>query len=278
MEGEKRSKAKMTPEQVDKLITFGQMALEQGWYDQARDHFEQALTLDASNREAMKGLARVNEILSRREAMVVEPIQGEAVGPPQKETGEQEGAPTHWFKRQSRGRKIAILAGAPLLLLCLCVRLARDESAKVVLYLNSPVGKQAPSETSDSPIAQGLIELIASAEKTIDLAVYGLRNQPVIFEALKEASSRGVVVRIVIDKDLYGASYYSDTHLLEEHFEQVTSDHRVDLETAQMPVEDTPEPFWPPPKGFLGPPQCVGYSLTDGTAIIAVHASREPLA
>ncbi|MGA9347330.1 MAG: phospholipase D-like domain-containing protein [Anaerolineae bacterium] len=44
-----------------------------------------------------------------------------------------------------------------------------------------------------------------------------------------------------------------------------------------MPVEGAPEPFWPPPKGFLGPPQCVGYSLTDGTAIIAVHASREPL-
>ena len=53
---------------VDKLVTFGQMALEQGWYDQAREHFEQALALDASNREAMKGLARVYEILSHRGA------------------------------------------------------------------------------------------------------------------------------------------------------------------------------------------------------------------
>ncbi len=53
---------------VDKLITFGQMALEQGWYDQARDHFEQALALDPSNREAMKGLARVYERLSHRGA------------------------------------------------------------------------------------------------------------------------------------------------------------------------------------------------------------------
>jgi hypothetical protein len=60
---------------VDKLITFGQMALEQGWYDQARDYFEQALALDASNREAMKGLARVNEILSRK--ATVEPIKAE---------------------------------------------------------------------------------------------------------------------------------------------------------------------------------------------------------
>jgi len=53
---------------VDKLITFGQMAVEQGWYDQAREYFEQAVALDASNREAMKGVARVYEILSSRGA------------------------------------------------------------------------------------------------------------------------------------------------------------------------------------------------------------------
>jgi len=67
-------------EEVDKLISYGQMALEQGWYDQARDYFEQALGLDASNREAMKGLAQANEILSRKAA--VKPIQKEPVKPP----------------------------------------------------------------------------------------------------------------------------------------------------------------------------------------------------
>ena len=79
VEGEKGGE--MTSEQTDKLITFGQMALEQGWYDQARDYFEQTLALDASNREAMKGLARVNEILSRRETAAVGPIQGKPVEP-----------------------------------------------------------------------------------------------------------------------------------------------------------------------------------------------------
>ena len=56
----------MTPEQVDKLITFGQMALEQGWYDQAREYFEQALELDTTNQEAIDGLARVDEIPRRK--------------------------------------------------------------------------------------------------------------------------------------------------------------------------------------------------------------------
>jgi hypothetical protein len=69
---------------VDKLITFGQMALEQGWYDQARDYFEQALALDASNREALKGLVQVDEILSRKAAVPVRPIQAEPVKPPRK--------------------------------------------------------------------------------------------------------------------------------------------------------------------------------------------------
>ncbi|MGA9351383.1 MAG: DUF4064 domain-containing protein [Anaerolineae bacterium] len=69
---------------IDKLIEFGQMALEQGWYDQARDYFEQALALDADNREAMKGLARVYERLSRKEAAAVEPIQDKLVEAPHK--------------------------------------------------------------------------------------------------------------------------------------------------------------------------------------------------
>jgi len=66
---------------VDKLLTFGQMALEQGWYDKAREYFEQVLASDASNREAVKRLTQVNEILSRKETIAVEPIEDEPVEP-----------------------------------------------------------------------------------------------------------------------------------------------------------------------------------------------------
>jgi hypothetical protein len=81
---------------VDKLIAFGQMALEQGWYDQARDHFEQALALDATNREAMKGLARVNEILNLRMATTAKPMETEIE--PAKPVGKRE--------QQATGKKI----------------------------------------------------------------------------------------------------------------------------------------------------------------------------
>ena len=53
------SRAKMTPKQVDELINFGQMALEQGWYEQARGYFEKVLALDASNEEAWFQLAQL---------------------------------------------------------------------------------------------------------------------------------------------------------------------------------------------------------------------------
>jgi hypothetical protein len=116
---------------VDRLITFGQMALEQGWYDQARDYFEQALAFDASNREAMRGLARANEILSRRAATAVEPTRGEPDEPlrrtarsiPEKRPKGQRRSPVQWFKSQSRLGKIAILASMALPLCCLCASL-----------------------------------------------------------------------------------------------------------------------------------------------------------
>ena len=93
---------------VDELITFGQMALEQGWYDQAREYFEQALALDPANREAMKGLARVNEILGRKEATAVEPIQGEPVEPPPK----PEIRPTEQKEGPRKQRAEGILKGS----------------------------------------------------------------------------------------------------------------------------------------------------------------------
>jgi hypothetical protein len=81
---------------VGKLITYGQMALEQGWYDKAREYFEQAIALDTSNPGAVKGLSRVNEILSRRASF--ESMKPEA--PPAKPAGK--GHPIAEWVREKR--------------------------------------------------------------------------------------------------------------------------------------------------------------------------------
>jgi tetratricopeptide (TPR) repeat protein len=60
---------------IEELLAYARIGLETGYYEQAREYFKQALELDATNREAMKGLARANEILSRRTVAV--PIEAE---------------------------------------------------------------------------------------------------------------------------------------------------------------------------------------------------------
>lgn len=66
---------------IEQLLAFARIGLETGYYEQARDYFEQVLVLDPSNREAMRGRARANEMLSRKKAAAVEPTRVEPVEP-----------------------------------------------------------------------------------------------------------------------------------------------------------------------------------------------------
>jgi tetratricopeptide (TPR) repeat protein len=84
---------------IEQLLAFGRMGLETGYYEQARGYFEQVLALDPSNREAMKGLARANEILSRRKAAAAEPTWSGPVEPQRRTTPVQsipERRPEEW--------------------------------------------------------------------------------------------------------------------------------------------------------------------------------------
>jgi tetratricopeptide (TPR) repeat protein len=97
---------------IEQLLAFGRMGLETGYYEQARDYFEQVLELNPSNREAMRGLARANEILSRRKAAAAEPSWAEQVQPQRTatplrrspETGPewQQTSPLPGFREESR--------------------------------------------------------------------------------------------------------------------------------------------------------------------------------
>jgi hypothetical protein len=59
-----------TEADIEELLSYGRIGLETGQYEQARKDFEKVLALDASNREAMKGLARVNEMERKAAAEV----------------------------------------------------------------------------------------------------------------------------------------------------------------------------------------------------------------
>ena len=108
---------------------------------------------------------------------------------------------------------------------CLVVR--AEDSLKI--HLNSPIDRQKPSADCLDEICTSLLSMITNSRSSIDFAIYGLRGQLSILEALDDAEKRGVHVRGVIDKDVYGDSYYSDTHLLEKTLKNIRSDFSADL-------------------------------------------------
>ena len=167
---------------VDKLITFGQMALEQGWYDQARECFEQVLDLDASNREALKGLVQANEVLSRRMPTPVEPIMVQPVAPP-REVERKQSIPEkkregqvyslmQWFRGQPRLRKMIVLASVQVLFLCLYAGLATiiNPTSKATPTPTSPGTSMltVPDEETFAKIAEEL-ETIVDAVRVIEV-------------------------------------------------------------------------------------------------------------
>ena len=96
---------------------------------------------------------------------------------------------------------------------------------EINLILNSPINKSGPSNDCEADICKTLLSAILTAEKTIDFAIYGMRGQPDILEALESALDRGVKVRGIIDKDIDDKNYYADTWMLEEKLTNIRSDN-----------------------------------------------------
>lgn len=107
-------------------------------------------------------------------------------------------------------------------------------TSRLQVISNSPLGKAGANSACTTRLCLSLLSIIEGAKVSIDFAVYGLRGQPEILEALHRAEERGVQVRGVVDKDLEGNSYYTDTPLLETKLSDIRSDHAYDLETARI--------------------------------------------
>lgn len=89
--------------------------------------------------------------------------------------------------------------------------------SKETLYLHFP--SELPSVKTQTSLGIELIRLISNAKSEIKFAIYGLRGQEEILQALILAKKRGVSIQGVVDSDSRGENYYDDTHLLYEHFD-----------------------------------------------------------
>lgn len=96
-------------------------------------------------------------------------------------------------------------------------------NAKEYLYTHIP--SKLPSSTVNTSFGKKLINLINKSKNEINFAIYGLRGQDDVLQALIEAQKRGVKIKAVVDSDSHDRNYYSDTHKLYKHFKTV-SDHK----------------------------------------------------
>ena len=131
-----------------------------------------------------------------------------------------------------------------------------DTKTYIKVITNSPLTHLTPNKSCESEICLELINSIENAEDTIDFAVYGLRGQDEVLNALINAQKRGVKVRGVIDKDIFNKNYYSDTYLLEANFDDIRTDYKKDLKTLSLIKDTKYEDKCLRPKDHKGPLQC----------------------
>ncbi|MFM2162051.1 MAG: hypothetical protein RLZZ383_1563 [Pseudomonadota bacterium] len=174
---------------------------------------------------------------------------------------------------------------APLLVLGLALggaaaRTFRPTSSEPVrLLIRDPTGTTAPNTQCNVPFCESLLELIEGATTSIDFAVYGVRGQPAILDALAAAKARGVAIRGIVDRDLAGINYYSDTEAMIARIGNVRDDLQTDKRTDanRLPWDPSKSFCWmDAPQGFDGPKQCLGYDLGD-QCLLAVHAANEDM-
>lgn len=166
---------------------------------------------------------------------------------------------------------------------------AQDKGEKegVEVYVIDPRKAERPENSCKVEGCKALLRLIEGAKTQIDFAIYGMRNQAEVLQALREARQRGVIVRGVVDRDAEGKNYYSSTEALAAALGGVRSDWEVEKELAREGDRKRFEQRFDPdhkdkpqsctrPEGFLGPLQCLGYDLGD-RCLLAAHASEEDI-
>lgn len=162
-----------------------------------------------------------------------------------------------------------------------CKAAPADTPAPIELFVHDPVLQAGPDSRCVIALCRSLLDAIRASRRTIDFAIYGLRNQPELFDALVAAQARGVRIRGVVDADVDGGNPYPDTDRLVGALRDVRSDRDADHRELARRTEAAPPPpreskSCPRPPGTQGPVSCFDVALGDQRLRIA-QASRDPI-
>ena len=97
-------------------------------------------------------------------------------------------------------------------------------SGSIAMYFTDFTHHLKPSNNLEDENSRALIKLIANAQKSIDIAAYGIDDNDKIIGALINAQKRGVKIRIVADKNAKGISPYKTT-IIEQKIGNVVYDN-----------------------------------------------------
>ena len=86
-----------------------------------------------------------------------------------------------------------------------------------------------PTTKCETKACLALKKEIDTAQNNIDFAVYGINNQPEIYNAIVNAYNRGVKIRWVADYDKKDQNYYPDTIKLQKIITTYNTDEKTDL-------------------------------------------------
>lgn len=84
--------------------------------------------------------------------------------------------------------------------------------ANVKIITHEPPNIKEPTRWEgdcNNTLCKSLLDTINSAKNKLDIAVYGIGEQPEISQALLKALNRGVEIRLVYDQPLNGENYYA---------------------------------------------------------------------
>lgn len=117
-----------------------------------------------------------------------------------------------------------------------------DDNSKIIKQLDSNIYSDGeiqvffldlnsvmkPENTCITKACIALKNEIDNAEKSIDFAIYGFNNQPIIYEALKNAKKRGVKLRCVLNYDKKENAYYPEVEKLKKLISDYKTNQRTD--------------------------------------------------
>ena len=110
------------------------------------------------------------------------------------------------MRKQFRLKKYYLIL---ILLLFLSSCFFKPDPAKVeIIAYEAPTTEKQWKSDCNNPLCRSLLNLINEASQSLDIAVYGVREQPKINQALLNALDRGVKIRLVYDQPLIGENYY----------------------------------------------------------------------